>query len=158
MSSGFEVIRFSIGKTAVSTVGQCPGGGIPEGYTKSYVTIPAPSDTRAAKSVIWTGWLYVWTVGALWCCVKLSTEVLECLFKRLLEPSLSFCVPCRLSASRAQPCLFQIQGSDLNFLLLVSLVLRRLSGFPKVSWAPLSSGDVSTLVISRWGRERFGVK
>lgn len=35
-------------------------------------------------------------------------------------------------ASRAQPCLFQIQGSDLNFLLLISLVLRRLSGFPKV--------------------------
>lgn len=55
-------------------VARCPGGGIPEGCTKSYVTVPAPSDTRAAKSVGCTGWLYVWTVGALWCCTKLCTK------------------------------------------------------------------------------------
>lgn len=98
----------------------------------------------------------MWTVGALWCCVKLSPEVPECLFKRFLEPSLS-CVPRHLSASRA----LLVSDSRQGFKLLASGQFGPQKAFwvsPKVSWAPLSSGDMSALEISRWRRERFGVK
>lgn len=56
----------------------------------SYVAVPVPSTTKAAKSVVWTRWLFVWTVMALWCYLKLFTEVPKYLCKRFLGSLTSY--------------------------------------------------------------------
>lgn len=70
----------------------------------------------------------------------------------LLCPSPSLCL---------QSAALLVSDSRQGFKLLTSGQFGPQKAFwvsPKVSGAPLSSGDVSTLEISRWRRERFGVK